>query len=137
MCLNGVNCATGYTHQVEIYVRHGNGWRKSFSVFATSVIWLSIDLNNDDNVYPQFRALVISVHGGDEVLNCPVRNKSDPTAWKHERCDFVVKWDGTKFIHKLLCTSKVVDMVEKKVRFRPKIFKCHRRNCEIVTCAIP
>jgi hypothetical protein len=34
-------------------------------------------------------------------------------------------------------SSKVVDMVEKKVRFKPKIFECHRRNCEIVTCAIP
>ena len=97
-CLNGVNCATRYTHQVEIYIRRGNGWRKSFSVFATSVIWLGVDFN--DNDYPYFRALVISVHGGDDVLNCPVRNKNDPTAWKHERCDFVVKWDGTKFIHK-------------------------------------
>ena len=64
--------------------------------------YLSVDFNDNDCDYPYFRALVISVHGGDDVLNCPVRNKNDPTAWKHERCDFVVKWDGTKFIHKLL-----------------------------------
>jgi hypothetical protein len=46
-----VNCATGYTHQVEIYIRRGNGWRKSFSVFATSVIWLGVDFNDNDYDY--------------------------------------------------------------------------------------
>jgi hypothetical protein len=31
-CIHSVNCATGYTHQVEIYVRRRNVWTKSFSV---------------------------------------------------------------------------------------------------------
>jgi len=28
--------------------------------------------------------------------------QGDPTAWKKEKCDFVVKWDGTKFAQKPL-----------------------------------
>jgi hypothetical protein len=48
--------------------------------------YLSVDFNDNDCDYPYFRALVISVHGGDDVLNCPVRNKNDPTAWKHRLC---------------------------------------------------
>jgi hypothetical protein len=95
-CTHGVNCATGYTHSVAIYVRYGNVWRKSFSVDATEPIFLSIEPYADN-----FRALVLSVHAGWD-LGCPVRNKNDLTAWKREKCDFVVKWDGTKFTHKPL-----------------------------------
>ncbi len=97
-CIHGVNCATGYTHQVEIYVRRGNVWTKSFFVQATEPIFLSVEPSEN----PKFRALVLSVGGGDDILGCPIRNKNDPTAWKHEKCDFVVKWDGTKFTHKPL-----------------------------------
>jgi hypothetical protein len=52
--------------------------------------------------HSKFRALVISVHGGDE--GCPVRNKSDLTAWKKEKCDFTVKWDekAKQFVYKPL-----------------------------------
>ena len=92
-CIHGVNCATGFTHSVAIHVRYGNVWRKSFSVDATEPIFLSIEPYTD-----KFRALVLSVHGGWD-LGCPVRNRNDPTAWKHEKCDFVVKWDGTKFTY--------------------------------------
>jgi hypothetical protein len=88
-----VNCATGYTHQVEIYVRRGNAWTKSFSIQATEPIFLSVERSEKS----KFRALVLSVGGGDDILGCPIRNKNDPIAWKHEKCDFVVKWDGTKF----------------------------------------
>lgn len=99
-CIHGINCATGYTHQVEIYVRRGNLWAKSFSVQATEPVFLSVDPMPDP--LGKFRALVLSVGGGDNVLGCPIRNKNDPTAWKHEKCDFVVKWDGTKFVSKPL-----------------------------------
>jgi hypothetical protein len=92
-CVHGVNCATGYTHQVEIYVRRGNAWTKSFSIQATEPIFLSVERSEKS----KFRALVLSVGGGDDILGCPIRNKNDPIAWKHEKCDFVVKWDGTKF----------------------------------------
>jgi hypothetical protein len=95
-CMHGVNCATGFTHRVAIYVRYGNVWRKSFSVEATEPIFLSIEPYSDT-----FRTLVLSVHAGWD-LGCPVRNKNDPTAWKREKCDFAVKWDGTKFTYRPL-----------------------------------
>jgi hypothetical protein len=96
-CLHGINCATGYTHSVTIYVRRGNAWKKSFSVHATEPVFLSVEPYVET---PKFRALVLSVHAGD--LGCPVRAKDDPTAWKKEKCDFVVKWDGAKFTSKPL-----------------------------------
>jgi hypothetical protein len=92
---HGVNCATGFTHSVAIYVRSGKVWRKSFSVDATEPIFLSTEPYTD-----KFRGLVLSVHGGD--VGCPVKNKNDPTAWKREKCDFVIKWDGAKFVSKIL-----------------------------------
>ena len=96
-CIHGVNCATGYTHDVAIYVRSRDVWRKSFSVAATDRIFLSIEPYTG-----KFRALVLSVHGGDEALHCPLRDKNAGDAWKHEKCDFVVKWDGAKFIYRPL-----------------------------------
>jgi hypothetical protein len=95
-CMRGVNCATGFTHSVDIYVRYGEAWRKSFSVNATEPVFLSVEPYSNT-----FRALVLSVHAGWD-LDCPVRNKNDLTAWKREKCDFVVKWNGTKFTHKPL-----------------------------------
>ena len=97
-CFHGINCATGYTHSVTIYIRRGNAWKKSFSVDATEPVFLSVEPYVEN---PKFRALVLSVHAGWD-LGCPVRNKNDPTAWKREKCDFVVKWDGTKFTYKPL-----------------------------------
>jgi hypothetical protein len=94
-CNHGINCATGYSHSLEVYVRSGNAWRKALSTNATEPVFLSVEPYTE-----KFRALVLSVHGGDE--GCPVRNKNDPTAWKREKCDFVVKWDGTKFVWKPL-----------------------------------
>ena len=97
-CMHGVNCATGYTHDVAMYIRQGGTWRKLFSVAATEPIFLSVEPDSEN---PRFRALVLSVHAGWD-WGCLVRNKDDPTAWKHEKCDFVVKWDGSKFVHKPL-----------------------------------
>ena len=97
-CMHGINCATGYTHDVAIYIRQGGTWRKLFSVAATEPIFLSIEPDSEN---PRFRALVLSVHAGWD-WGCPVRNKDDPTAWKHEKCDFLVKWDGSRFVHKPL-----------------------------------
>jgi hypothetical protein len=94
-CNHGVNCATGYTHTVAIYVRSGNTWRKALSADATEPIFLSSEPYTE-----KFRALVLSVHGGDK--GCPIRNRNDPTAWKREKCDFVVKWDGAKLVWKPL-----------------------------------
>jgi hypothetical protein len=63
-CNHGINCATGYTHWVEIYVRSGNAWRKALSVNATEPIFLSVEPYTE-----KFRALVLSLHGGD--TGCP------------------------------------------------------------------
>ena len=93
-CMHAVNCATGYTHDVAIYVLFKNSWTKSFSAFATEPIFLSVEPTEN----PSFRALILSVHAGSD-LGCPARNKNDTIAWKHEKCDFVVKWDGTRFVH--------------------------------------
>jgi len=38
----GSNCATG-THDVTIYVRSGNAWKKAFSVDATEPIFVSTE----------------------------------------------------------------------------------------------
>jgi hypothetical protein len=97
-CIHAVNCATGYTHDVAIYIRDDNVWRRAFFVFATGPIFLSFEPTAD----PNFRVLVLSVHAGEGDLDCPVRNKNNTAAWKYEKCDFVVKWDGTKFVHKPL-----------------------------------
>ena len=69
-CIHGVNCATGYTHDVAIYVRAGDVWRKAFSVAATEPIFLSIDPYTD-----KFRALVLSVHGGRGFALSPARQE--------------------------------------------------------------
>jgi hypothetical protein len=96
-CLHGVNCATGFSHDVALYVRYGNAWRKSFAVQATEPIFLSVEPYGD-----KFRAMVVSVHGGD--TDCPLRDKNDGAAWKKEKCDFVVKWDdrSKRFTHRPL-----------------------------------
>jgi hypothetical protein len=94
-CNHGINCATGFTHDVAIYIRSGKSWRKALSRAATEETFLSLDPCTS-----KFRTLVVSVHGGDE--GCPFRDKNDPTAWKKEKCDFIVKWDGTKFTYRPL-----------------------------------
>ena len=70
-CIHGVNCATGYTHQVEIYVRRGSVWVQSFSIYATEPIFLSVEPNEN----PRFRALVLSVGGGDDTWAVPYGTK--------------------------------------------------------------
>jgi hypothetical protein len=100
-CFHSVNCATGYTHSVAIYVRHRDVWRKSFSVDATEPIFLSLEPYAENPDFRAFRALVLSVHAGWD-LGCPVSNKNDPRAWKREKCEFVVKWNGTKFTYRPL-----------------------------------
>src|SRR5262249_20913186 len=54
-CIHGVNCATGFTHSVAIYVRSGKTWRKALSTFASEPIFLSIDGTE------KFRLMVLHV----------------------------------------------------------------------------
>jgi hypothetical protein len=74
---------------VNIYIRSGSSWKKAFSVYATEPIFLSTEPYTD-----KFMALVLGVHPGD--LGCL---GSD---WKRTKCDYVIKWDGSRFVHKPL-----------------------------------
>jgi len=94
-CLKGTNCATGYTHTVDIYVRSGNTWRKAFSRDVTEPVFVSTELTGwgeDPPKYGKFRALVIKLHAWENDKDCPAITR-DPTEWKKRTCDFVVKWD--------------------------------------------
>ena len=88
-CIHGVNCATGFTHSVAIYVRSGKTWRKALSTFASAPIFLSIEYSTE-----KFRLMVLHVFAGD--WGCPDRGKL------RETCPAIVRWDGTKFTLKLL-----------------------------------
>jgi hypothetical protein len=86
-CIHGVNCATGFSHNVAIYVRSGSTWKEAFSKSVTEPVFLSTE-------YGKFKALVLKVHAGDK--ECP-STSSDPTEWKRRSCDFIVRWDyGSK-----------------------------------------
>jgi hypothetical protein len=69
--IHGVNCATGFTHKV--YVRSRSSWRNVFSMYATEPVFFSLDSYTE-----RFKALVVSVHGGDE--DCPPRRQD---RWNH------------------------------------------------------
>jgi hypothetical protein len=88
-CFHGVNCATGFTHNVAIYVRLGKAWRKALSTFASGPLLLSVDTGTE-----RFKLLVLKVFPGD--WGCPPHTNYRYT------CAAVVKWDGTKFVHTLL-----------------------------------
>jgi hypothetical protein len=92
-CLKGTNCATGYTHQVDIYVRAGNAWRKAFSKDVTEPVLLDAEFTGPP--YGKFKALVVKVHAGWEK-ECPAVT-NEGTEWKRRSCTMVVKWDGTRF----------------------------------------
>jgi hypothetical protein len=95
-CNHGAGCATGYTHTVEIYIRAGNKWTKTFSKDVTEPIFLSIEEEG------KFKALVVKVHAGWEK-ECPSISSS-PTEWKYRSCDMIVRWDNgsKKFTYKPL-----------------------------------
>jgi hypothetical protein len=88
-CIHGVNCATGFTHSVAIYVRSGSTWRKALSTFASEPVFLSTEYGTE-----KFRLMVLHVFAGD--WGCPDRGKL------RETCPAIVRWDGTKFTFKLL-----------------------------------
>lgn len=94
-CIHGVNCATGFTHSVAIYVRTGKSWRKALSLYASEPVMLGLDNGTDE-----FKALVLNVFSGD--LGCPVRANVPLSVRSRETCLAVVKWNGTAFVHSLL-----------------------------------
>jgi hypothetical protein len=94
-CMHGTNCATGFTHRVAIYIRTGNSWKKSLSIFASEPVLLSVEYGTE-----KFKALVLKVFSGD--WECPVRTDAPPHIQSRDTCAAVVKWDGTSFVHKLL-----------------------------------
>jgi hypothetical protein len=53
---------------------------------------------------PALRILVVSLYG--DAPQCPVRAANlrahGSTAWKHGQCDVVARWDGTRFVYRML-----------------------------------
>jgi hypothetical protein len=52
-CKHGVNCATGYPQLVEVYVRSGSTWRKSFSKYVTEPMFLKHRIRGVQGAGPQ------------------------------------------------------------------------------------
>jgi hypothetical protein len=65
-CFHAINCATGFTHRVAIYIRTGESWTNSLSTFASEPVLLSVEYGTG-----KFKALVLKVFPGD--WGCPVR----------------------------------------------------------------
>jgi hypothetical protein len=91
-CHHGVNCATGFTHGVDIYIRSGQSWRKTLSVWASGPTFLDADDNG------KFNALVLRVFAGDK--GCQARRS--PIIESRQTCARVMRWDGSKFVFKPL-----------------------------------
>jgi hypothetical protein len=53
---------------------------------------------------PALRILVVSLYG--DAPQCPVREANlrahGSTTWKHGQCDVVARWDGTRFVYRML-----------------------------------
>jgi hypothetical protein len=98
VCIKGANCHTG-GHDVAIYARLGNAWRKVLSGRGDSFI--SLDPSKDP---PTLKAVVVSLYG--DSPDCPIRDANvrayGPTAWKHGQCDVLARWSGNRFTYKLL-----------------------------------
>ena len=94
-CIHGVNCATGFTHKVAIYVRSGNAWKRAISTFASGKVFLSTQYGTG-----KFKALVLRLFADDQ--NCPARGSRASHIGARETCDAVVKWDGSKFTYNAL-----------------------------------
>lgn len=101
-CIKGANCHTG-GHDVTVYVRSGNAWRKALS--GRGDPFLSLDYSRNR---PVFKVVVLSLYGDNR--DCPIRDANvrahGPTAWKHGPCDVIARWDGTRFIYRLLDTVR-------------------------------
>jgi hypothetical protein len=100
--IKAANCHTGGC-DVTVYVRSGNTWRKALS--GRGDTFLSLDYSRDP---PAFKAAVLTLYG--DSRDCPIRDANmrayGPTAWKHGQCDVIAKWDGTRFILRLLDTVR-------------------------------
>ena len=102
-CLRGANCSNRGSNPIIIYVRSRNTWREALSTEAVGRVFLS---TSDDDP-PKFKALVLSVFGGNkdclthDVVMREGKERYVFPAWK-QSCDAVVKWNGTKFTYKRL-----------------------------------
>jgi hypothetical protein len=93
-CHHGVNCATGFTHDVAIYIRSGKSWRKALSVVASGPTFLDTDDNG------KFNAFVLRVFAGDK--GCQARRS--PIIESRQTCARVLRWDekAKQFVYKPL-----------------------------------
>jgi hypothetical protein len=96
--IKGANCATGGC-AVTVYARVRGAWRKV--VAGRNDPFVSADWTRDP---PALRILVVSLFG--DAPECPVREANlrahGSTAWKFGQCDVVARWDGTRFVYRML-----------------------------------
>ena len=96
--IKGANCATGGC-AVVVYARARGAWRKVLA--GRNDPFVSADWTQDP---PALRLLVVSLYG--DAPECPVREANlrahGSTAWKHGQCDVIARWDGTRFVYRML-----------------------------------
>lgn len=95
-CLKGVNCATGYTHTVEIYV-NSNGWKKVFGDEVTEPIHLTID-----RATGELKSMAFKIAGWDDAkcrVPAHIKRKHGATSWKAYACDYLLKWRNDRFVY--------------------------------------
>jgi hypothetical protein len=96
--IKGANCHTGGC-DVTVYARVRGAWRKVLE--GRNEVFVSADWSRDP---PALRLLVVSLYG--DAPGCPVREANlhtyNGSAWKHGQCDVVARWDGTRFVYKML-----------------------------------
>ena len=96
--IKGANCSTGGC-AVAVYARVRGAWRNVLA--GRNDPFVSADWTRDP---PALRILVVSLYG--DAPQCPVREANrrahGSTAWKHGQCDVVARWDGTRFVYRML-----------------------------------
>lgn len=96
--IKGANCHTGGC-DVTIYARIRGAWRKVLD--GRSGAFVSVDWRSRDS---RLLTLVVNLAGDDP--GCPVREANvrayGGTAWKRGQCDVIARWDGGKFVYRML-----------------------------------
>jgi hypothetical protein len=96
--IKGANCHTGGC-DVTIYARIRGTWRQVLE--GRNSVFVSVDWRSKDSM---LLGLVVSLRGDDQ--GCPIREANvrahGTTAWKHGQCDVIARWDGSKFVYRML-----------------------------------
>ena len=94
-CIHGVNCATGYTHEVTIYLRNRESWTKVLKTYVSGPVHLSVEYGTQN-----FKALVLDVFDG--TWGCQVRKDVPAVNPSRDACHALVRWTGERFVPQLI-----------------------------------